>query len=232
MLHCGMATPSTKRRRDGGTKMNEALELLKVARELVAVGFTDEAPISSDRSLKKVEITHGRTTEVAWKDRRGKYYVLHPSKRYWTTLKKRPGEKFEEKPMREKNKFDKFPLRASVVVASEDNSLDGMNKQRAKRNVNSILQKMTPNGIVRDNDWRNVTVLFKALTEAAIDWDLTKTFYDKDREGRPNSKTWKFEVNFTNNRGRNTTLYGVVVASGAGSVEDPLDAYDIVAYVS
>jgi len=48
----------------------------------------------------------------------------------------------------------------------------------------------------------------------------------------PMRKIWQFEIPFTSERGRKGTLYGRVVAAGAGSVEEPLDKYDVTAYVS
>ena len=56
--------------------------------------------------------------------------------------------------------------------------------------------------------------------------------YSKNESGIPSSKTWRFEIDFMNDKGRPTKLFGIIVASGAGSVKDPLDKYDITAYVS
>lgn len=109
--------------------------------------------------------------------------------------------------------------------------LDGMSRVRATRLVNHLMNPFT-NGFFRDEDWSNVDKIWKALTQAGIEFTITKTEYQQDRDGNPNAKIWQFQIEFSNERGRPTILFGVVTASGAGSVKDPLDRYDIVAYVS
>lgn len=112
-----------------------------------------------------------------------------------------------------------------------ETSLDGMTRQKAVRKVNEVLSRHTK-GFFRDEDWRNVNVIWKDLTAEGIDWTLEDTKYDHNREGVPTSKTWKFKVDFKNESGRSMTIYGVVVAAGAGTVADPLGRYDLTAYVS
>jgi hypothetical protein len=121
--------------------------------------------------------------------------------------------------------------KAVVSIGESENSLDGMSKERAKRNVNAILRRFSK-GLFKDDSWRPVNTMWKALTAAQINWTLIDARYRKDDRGVPSSKEWKFEVYFQNQRDRPTTLYGIVIAAGAGSVENPLDKYDLVAYVS
>jgi hypothetical protein len=61
---------------------------------------------------------------------------------------------------------------------------------------------------------------------------MTGNQYLHNEQGVPNGKTWKFTIKFENNNRREMTLYGIVTASGAGTVADPLSRYDLVAYVS
>jgi hypothetical protein len=111
-------------------------------------------------------------------------------------------------------------------------SLDGMNRRQAARKVSEVLKRHTK-GFFRDESWMPVNATWKALTDEGIDWTLEKSFYNSDSQTRvPTSKTWEFWVDFQNEKGRPMKLYGVIVAAGAGSVEDPLSRYDIVAYVS
>ncbi len=112
-----------------------------------------------------------------------------------------------------------------------ETSLAGMSKVSAKRHVNHLLSRYT-RGLFNDDSWRPVNIIFKALTAAQINWELKKTQYRENDQGIPSSKEWKFEIHFLNNRGRENVLYGIIIAAGAGSVEDPLDRYDLVAYVS
>jgi len=123
-------------------------------------------------------------------------------------------------------------MRIAERLADEENSLTGMKNAKARREVNKVLHRNTPRGLLRDRDWRHVDVIWKALNAAAFDWTMIDSEYHHDREGRPSGKTWKFEIYFKNDKGRDTVIYGVVTASGAGSVEDPLDAYDLTSYAN
>jgi hypothetical protein len=59
---------------------------------------------------------------------------------------------------------------------------------------------------------------------------MTEAYYGSgqyDKTMPPQRKTWKFEIRFTNPKGKQNVMYGALVAAGAGSVKDPLDRYDI-----
>jgi hypothetical protein len=113
----------------------------------------------------------------------------------------------------------------------EATALDGLPRNKASKKVNVILHKYSK-GIFSDAYWKPVHDIRKAMEKANIPWIITKTEYSKDDQGRPNSKTWKVEVPYMGPRGKKVILHGQIVASGAGSVEDPLDKYDVTAYVS
>lgn len=113
----------------------------------------------------------------------------------------------------------------------EPNPMDGLKKRNVSKAINKMLYPLTK-GIFRDEDWRNVRRIWKALDDAGLDWHMTDNEYLHNDQGQASGKQWKFEVHFINERGRETTLYGIVTASGAGSVDDPLESYDLVAYVS
>lgn len=123
-------------------------------------------------------------------------------------------------------------MRIAEQLTHEQNSLTGMKNEKARREVNLVLHRNAPKGILRDEDWRFVNVIWKALSAAAFDWTLVDTFYDKNNQGVPERKTWKFEIYFMNDKFRRTVIYGAVIASGAGTVEDPLSAYDIITYAN
>jgi hypothetical protein len=78
-----------------------------------------------------------------------------------------------------------------------------------------------------------VHAIFKALSAGQLDWTLMSNEYLHDKmTGQTSGKMWRFEVSFTNNKGRPTKMYGTITASFAGSVEDPGERYDLVAYIS
>ena len=121
---------------------------------------------------------------------------------------------------------------AKFMIARDVNTLNGISNQAAKRYVNRILSEHTK-GFFHDQSWEGVHRVWKALDDNGIDWTMTGNEYQKDSpSGMPIRKQWKFEVSFVNNNDRPVTLYGVLIASGAGSVDDVLSKYDLVSYVS
>ncbi len=109
------------------------------------------------------------------------------------------------------------------------NPLDGKSNQQAKSIANKIIPK-TP-GFYSDNSWEGIQKIWQAFNEAGLNWSMTDSKYDQDKRSVPTRKTWQVEIYFTNNKGKETILYGTVVAAGAGTIDDPLSRYDITAYV-
>ena len=123
---------------------------------------------------------------------------------------------------------------AKAVISESVNTglaLDGMNNVKARRVVNDIIRPHT-RGLFSDQYWQPVQQIWKALSNANINWSLKRADYSHGADGNTTGKDWKFEVYFTNNNGRFTTLYGNVRAAWAGSVAEPSEKYDLVAYVS
>jgi hypothetical protein len=110
-------------------------------------------------------------------------------------------------------------------------ALDGMPNMKARRIVNNILIRATPKGIVRDSDWSHINLIWKALKEEHIEYTLSSADYRHDEQGRPSAKEWKFTIEFTNNNGKPTTLFGNITAHGAGNLEDLMERYDVTALV-
>jgi len=117
------------------------------------------------------------------------------------------------------------------------NPLDGMRKQKATNYLYKLTQRYT-RGIYSDQSWVGINRIFDVLRKEGIPFTLTDEEYIIPREyapgpyhrqQMPTSKTWTFEIPFTNQRGRPDTIYGTITAAGAGSVDDPLDKYDITA---
>ena len=133
----------------------------------------------------------------------------------------------------DREKIARELLGVAKLLMSRDtpNPLDGMSKQKAIRVVNKLLSKHTK-GLFRDEYWAPISKIWKELNDNDIPHQLESAKYYKDDYGRPQRKVWRFTTEFLNNRGRPTMLYGSITASGAGSVEDPLDRYDLTAYMS
>lgn len=110
------------------------------------------------------------------------------------------------------------------------NPLDGLSNEQARNKVRYIMSHFTK-GIFNDESWVPVNGIWKVFNDIGLDWSMTDSFYRHTHTGEPTSKTWEFEIRFTNKSGRTTTMYGSVIAAGAGTVEDPLSKYDLTAQV-
>ena len=117
-------------------------------------------------------------------------------------------------------------------VAQGVNPLDGKTNQQARTLVNNrIIPHDLIKGFFSDQAWQGVNQVWTALDNAGLDWNVTGSQYYPPGTVPPEGKIWKFEIRFTNKTGKPTVLYGTVTAAGAGSVQDPLERYDITAYV-
>jgi len=111
-------------------------------------------------------------------------------------------------------------------------NIDGKSKQNA---INSIYGKVNYilNGIFDDQSWIPVHSIFKKFDTLNLNWWLEKSNYFHDKTtGNPAGKRWYFTIEFTNKNGKTQQIDGVITASGAGSVKDPLDKYDLTMVLS
>jgi hypothetical protein len=113
------------------------------------------------------------------------------------------------------------------------NPLDGKSNQQARVIINrKIIPQEQIKGFFSDDSWQGVKQIFDAFNYAELDWDITGSDYYPSHDGNPmGGKIWVIEINFINNKGKPTKLYGNITAAGAGTPEDPLSRYDITAYV-
>lgn len=82
--------------------------------------------------------------------------------------------------------------------------------------------------LYRDTDWYNIDNVFERIeniigSEGELFVWCENGGYVKDREGKPIYKEWKLRIELSNGG----MIGGSVKANAAGSVKDPLDAYDI-----
>jgi len=125
-----------------------------------------------------------------------------------------------------------YRVATRYLHANTPNVLDGLDRRQALNVVNKAIQSAGLNGFFNDQYWAPVQRIWKALDKAGVHHMLEKTWYDKDANGNPSSKTWAFVVEWTDAKGKPQKAHGRVVASGGGSVQEPLDRYDVTAYVS
>ena len=129
----------------------------------------------------------------------------------------------EEERRREKEQEDSHP-------ELDANPLNGRSNQQSKRIVNKIIPDVK--GLFSDQSWEGIKKIWDAFNISRLDWTIIDTRYLQNEKGIPIAKEWKIKIDFINDKGRGTSLYGSVTAHGTGTVEDPLSRYDITAYVS
>ena len=121
------------------------------------------------------------------------------------------------------------------LSAAQPSALDGMPRRKVVALVNKVIGRSNLRGFFSDQYWKPIQGIWKNFERAGIPFAITKSDYEHEQMGGqrvPVRKVWRFEVEFKNDRGRPTTVYGQVVAAGAGSVDDPLDKYDVTAYAN
>ena len=109
-----------------------------------------------------------------------------------------------------------------------------INKKTLIRRIYKALEPVTK-GIFRDESWQAISSIRNILDSMGLDWNITDAYYGNGRYDKTlpsESKTWKFEIDFTNQRGRPDKIYGNIIASGMGSVQEPLEKYDIIVTMS
>lgn len=106
--------------------------------------------------------------------------------------------------------------------------LYGKSKQSAKNFIYKLVEPYTK-GVFRDNSWQPINSIWRLFSENNIDCEMTKPpQYFNNESGMPVRKDWYFKISFLNNKQKQDEINGTITASGAGSVQDPLDAYDVV----
>ena len=105
---------------------------------------------------------------------------------------------------------------------------DGLSKARLKTLLYKETSKCTK-GIYKDRYWQGVKCIWDAFDKLNLNWHITKSDYKNYNKmsEMPDAKVWEFEIIWDDNKGKHKKMGGNVTASGAGSVEDPLDRYDV-----
>jgi hypothetical protein len=102
--------------------------------------------------------------------------------------------------------------------------------------LNKLYKEITPltQGFFHDTSWEPIRKIYAKIDEILIPLGgkliTIGSHYDNDFP--PKYKTWNFEIEFNNQKGKGDTIYGRIIAAGAASVESPLDRYDLVVTMS
>ena len=114
------------------------------------------------------------------------------------------------------------------------NPLDGLSNKTAASKVNKLMASLS-HGLFSDQSWEAINAIFEALGKAGMAATVVSAKYGGQQDtgnGMPKFKEWQISIPFTNKSGRPTLLTGQITAHGAGSIEQPLNRYDITAYVA
>jgi len=125
-----------------------------------------------------------------------------------------------------------IPGREEITGVDVNLSLYGKTRSQAIKTVYNAIGR-AGNGYYHDEGWNGVREVFKALEKAGITIVTQKTEYQHDRQisDMPVRKVWYVEIPFITKGMKEDKLSGRITASGAGSVEDPLESYDVVTVI-
>lgn len=118
-----------------------------------------------------------------------------------------------------------------ILESASESSLDGKTLKQARSEIAKAWSEIPSNRIYKDPFWEPVHKFFTLLYERGIRNELVESRYEMNADGNPSSKRWTIEFPFRNQLGKDVKVVGTLVASGAGTVEDPLSSYDVCFYV-
>lgn len=116
-----------------------------------------------------------------------------------------------------------------ILENMNESSLNGLNLPKARKAIEKVVYANI-GGLYRDDYWNGPKKIWDALTKANIDFTVMGNRYRKDKSdpmGPDKSKEWDVEFHFVDDKGNQKVIHGLLTAHGAGSVKDPLDAYDM-----
>lgn len=112
----------------------------------------------------------------------------------------------------------------------------GLYEKKTKQNaIRYIYNKINTKGIFRDTDWSGLRKVTDQIRNLGVDLTIAptndswhKSGYAVNDKNIPTEKRYDIEISFKNIDNKEIVIKGQIACQGAGSVEDPLDAYDIV----
>lgn len=119
-------------------------------------------------------------------------------------------------------------MRLQKYIKESTITSHGMSKAKLKSTIYKMIGDATKK-IYSDQYWNGVKKIWDVLDALELDWYIHKTEYKTyNKENKmPDAKEWRFQMKWFDNKGKSQTIGGIVTAHGAGSVEDPLDRYDV-----
>ena len=105
-------------------------------------------------------------------------------------------------------------------------SLNGFTLAKARRFLSKGILPLI-SGFYTDVYWQGPQKVWDYLRSHDIDYGIVSANYKHNADYVPISKEWQVEIAFVDDKGKDRIIRGLLTAHGAGSVKDPLDAYDL-----
>lgn len=122
----------------------------------------------------------------------------------------------------------KINVRNVTASAKLDKKIfEAKTKKTVARYLYSLVDRKL-RGVFNDEYWKPIHEAFDIIRDTGVDLEVNVKNGGYSPAG--NSKRWDITVEWENYEEKKFVLHGIVVASGAGSVDDPLSAYDVTFY--
>lgn len=120
-------------------------------------------------------------------------------------------------------------LKQYITESKTGMGIDGLSKARVKTLIYKETKKWTYNKLYKDQYWQGPQGIWDTFDKLDLNWQIDSADYKNynNKGGMPDNKEWKFTIMWDNDKGKYMKQSGMVTASGAGTVDDPLGKYDL-----
>lgn len=126
--------------------------------------------------------------------------------------------------------LNKNKVRVAVKAQGAKIEIPNITPAKLKSQMYNVISKY--NSIYKDNSWEYIHKMTAGLEKILPNLALIEAKYRHDDMGVPNGKRWTYAGVIEDNKKNKYVVIADVSAHGAGSVEDPLDRYDITCVVN
>jgi hypothetical protein len=125
---------------------------------------------------------------------------------------------------------------SNIIITEQNDGMgaEGLSKARLKTMIYKATKKCTHNKLYKDTGWNGPQCIWNAFDKLRLNWTMTGAEYHTEKNPSksmtyqmPTRKEWSFEIKWENDKKKYLTIKGHVTAAGAGSVDNPLERYDV-----
>ena len=125
----------------------------------------------------------------------------------------------------------KYTMDIDEFEIDKNNPLNNQRKQNIIHKLYRYESIKKMKGFFSDDSWEPIHNFMSEMQKQNIDIYIQDTEYQKEN-GIPVRKIWKCVIPFINQNNKKDVIYCDIIAAGAGSVDDPLDRYDVTIVLS